>query len=159
MGRYGAEVGRDEMSHWPPLTMSRLRATKAVQKTTRKPKTARVARTRAGGEWSEAQFWGFLRSGLRQLSRRWPPLVRHVWLESKQPYIGPNTRAKWAYQCAQCRSWGMRKEMQADHIVPCGTLKSFDDLAGFTERLFVEQDGLQILCERCHQARTNGKGD
>lgn len=54
MGRYGAEVGRDEMSHWPPLTMSRLQATKAVRKTTRKPKTARVARTRAGGEWSEA---------------------------------------------------------------------------------------------------------
>ena len=33
----------------------------------RRPKTDRVPRTRAGGTWTEAGFWGFLRSGVREL--------------------------------------------------------------------------------------------
>lgn len=147
------------MSHWPPLTMSRLAKKAPVRKTTRKPKTARVARTRAGGEWSEAQFFAFIRSGLRQMSRRWPPLVRQVWMESRRPYVGLNKRQKWEHQCSICSGWYKRADMEADHIIPCGSLKSWDDLVGFTQRLLVEVEGVQRLCARCHQARTNGKGE
>lgn len=127
---------------------------KVGRKATRRPKTARVARTRAGGEWTEAAFWSFLRSGLRQLSRRWPPVTRHVWNESRRPYVGLNKRQKWEYQCSLCGTWAIRKAMQADHIVPCGALKGWDDLPTFTQRLLCEVEGVRILCERCHQART-----
>jgi hypothetical protein len=121
----------------------------------RKPKTDRVPRTRAGGEWTEAAFWGFLRSGLRGLSRRWPPIVRLAAKRVRRAYSGPNRRQKWEYLCADCGGWYPGKQVAVDHVVPAGSLKGWDDLAGFCERLFCEVDGLRVLCHECHQRRTN----
>jgi 5-methylcytosine-specific restriction endonuclease McrA len=127
-----------------------------TRKTTRKPKTTRVVRTRAGGEWTEAAYFQFIRSGLRQLSRRWPPVTRLVWLQARRRYLGPNKRQKWEYQCAICLTWGLRTDMQADHIVPCGPLRTLEDLPAFVGRLLCEVEGLRILCTRCHAARGHG---
>lgn len=113
-----------------------------------------VARTRAGGEWTEARFYSFLRSGLRQLSRRWPPLVRLAANAVRRPSQSDNKRQKWEYQCQECQGWFMRKNIEVDHVVPCGSLRSLEDIAGFVERLFCETDGLRVLCETCHAART-----
>jgi 5-methylcytosine-specific restriction endonuclease McrA len=41
-----------------------------------------------------------------------------------------------------------------DHVLPAGSLNCADDLPGFVERLFCEQDNLQILCTDCHNAKT-----
>lgn len=120
----------------------------------RRPKTDRVPRTRAGGTWTEAGFWGFLRSGFRQMSTRWPPLS-DVVKANRRLYTGPNRRQKWEVQCAHCEGWFKASEIHVDHIEPCGTLKSFDDVQGFIERLFCEADGLRVLCEACHQTQTN----
>ena len=120
----------------------------------RKPKTNRVERTRAGNEWSESGFWGFVRSGLRQMSRRWPPLARQAINAARRKYTGENKRQKWEYQCATCKAWRNRKQVEVDHIVPCGSLRSLDDLPGFVERLFCEPDGLRVLCDTCHALRT-----
>lgn len=139
--------------------MSEAASYRRIRKATRKPKTARVPRTRAGGEWTEAAFWAFIRSGLRQLSRRWPPLVRHVWLGARRPYRGLNRRQKWEFQCAACAGWFKRDGMQADHIESCGTLKSWDAMVGFAERLFCEADKLRILCADCHATRHDRNGD
>ena len=123
---------------------------------TRRAKTNRVPRTRAGGEWTEAAFWGFIRSGVRQLSRKWPPRA-DAMKAARRPYTGPDKRRKWEYQCAQCGQWFKGTEVQVDHITPCGTLKSFEDLQTFAERLFCEADGLQVLCkESCHAVKTKG---
>lgn len=49
----------------------------------------------------------------------------------------------------------MRKEVEVDHIVPCGTLKCVEDLPGFVTRLFCEADGFQVLCKaNCHSKKT-----
>jgi len=117
-----------------------------------------VPRTRAGGEWTEAEFWSFLRSGLREKSRRWPPLVRQVFDSVRRKNRSDNRRLKWEYQCRQCQGWFPRNQVEADHIVPCGSLRSFADLEGFAERLFVEVDGLQVLCGDCHAWKTSEKG-
>jgi hypothetical protein len=58
-------------------------ATKEAAEKPKPPKRSRVPKPRAGGEFSDARFFGFLRSGLRQMSRRWPPLVRQIWLEHR----------------------------------------------------------------------------
>ena len=100
-----------------------------------KAKTNRVPRTRAGGEWTEAAFWGFLRSGLRQMSRRWPPIVRHAADRVKRKSQSENKRLKWEYQCATCGEWHARKDTQVDHIYECGSLKNWDDFAEFAEEL------------------------
>jgi len=110
-------------------------------------------RTRAGGEMTEARFFAFLRSGLRQMSRRWPPLVRHAMVAVRRKNESDNKRLKWEFQCATCRAWRPAKQVEVDHIVPCGSLKSFDDLRGFTERLFCEAEGLRVLCNVCHALR------
>lgn len=85
---------------------------------------------------------------------RWPP-VYEVLNAAKRPYEGPNKRQKFEYQCNECKLWWIRKEVQVDHIIPTGSLKSYEDLPGFVERLFVGPEGLQILCSTCHQIKTN----
>lgn len=85
---------------------------------------------------------------------RWPP-VYEALNAAKRPYEGPNKRQKFEYQCAGCGGWFIRKAVQVDHIVPTGSLKSYEDLPGFVERLFVGVEGLQILCiDTCHAAKT-----
>lgn len=110
-------------------------------------------KTRAGGEMTEARFFAFIRSGLRQMSRRWPPLVRHAMIAVRRKNESDNKRLKWEFQCATCKGWQPAKQVEVDHIVPCGSLKSFDDLRGFTERLFCEAEGLRVLCNVCHALR------
>ena len=129
-----------------------------VRKRTRAPKTSLVPRTRAGGEWTEAAFWGWLRSGLRQMSRRWPPLVRQAINAVRRPSQSGNKRLKWEYQCEECHGWFPRKSVEVDHKEPCGSLRSLQDIAGFVERLFCEPDGLRVLCEGCHQESHQREG-
>ncbi len=107
-----------------------------------------------GGEWTEAGFWGFLRSQLRQSSRRWPPLARHALNAAKRPSQSGNKRLKWEYQCCECGEWFKRTDVQVDHIVACGSLKNWEDFAVFAERLFSEAAGLQVMCKECHGEKT-----
>ena len=119
----------------------------------RRPKTNHVPRTRAGGEWTEAAFWSWLRSGLRMMSRRWPPIVRIALHNARKPYKGPNKRQKWVYQCAMCNQWYKATEVHVDHIIPCGSLKAPEEIHRFVMRLFCEPDRLRVLCEECHKER------
>lgn len=118
----------------------------------RRPKTERVPRTRAGGEWTEAAYWGFIRSGLRQLSMRWPPL-RNIMRRDRRPYSGPDKRTKWEHRCEICGGWYPAKMIEVDHVEPCGQLKSYDDLPGFVARLLCEADNLRKTCATCNQSR------
>jgi hypothetical protein len=106
-------------------------------------------------EWSDAKFFGFIRSALRNASSRWPPRYQCLH-EARRPYVGTG-RQKWEFQCAICQEWHKQKDVAVDHIIPCGSLKSYEDLAGFTQRLFVEKDGLRILCHTCHKEVTNNQ--
>lgn len=120
----------------------------------RKGKTERVPRTRAGGEWTEAAFWGFLRSNIRLISRKWPPR-KNVLLAARRPSQSENKRLKWEHQCSECKGWFPAKEVEVDHLVPCGTMSSWDEFREFSERLFCEADGLTVHCKTCHQSKTN----
>jgi hypothetical protein len=73
---------------------------------------------------------------------------------AKRDYSGDNKRQKFEYQCSACTNWYPQKEVSVDHIIPVGALQSFDDLPGFTARLFVGVEKLQVLCSVCHLAKT-----
>jgi len=124
---------------------------------TRRPKTNRSPRTRAGGEWTEAAFWAFIRSNVRLMSRRWPPIVRHAMHAARRKYSGTNKRQKWEYQCAACCGWHKATDVQVDHIEPCGSLRAWEDVEPFLRRLLVEADGLQVLCRGCHAEKRGRK--
>lgn len=114
---------------------------------------SRGQKTRCNNTWTEARYFGFIRSALRRAFTRYP--IGHVVKNTaRRPYTGPNKRQKYEYQCDLCREWYSGKETQVDHIEPCGTLRTFADLAGFVERLFCEPDGLRVLCIDCHKQVT-----
>jgi 5-methylcytosine-specific restriction endonuclease McrA len=115
--------------------------------------TSRVAKTRNGGTMSESAFWSFIRSALRQKSRFWAPITQAKLL-AKRPYTGQNKRQKFEYQCNECKLYFPEKLINVDHLVPAGSLNNPQDLPGFVERLFCEVDKLQVLCEPCHNVKT-----
>ena len=99
----------------------------------------KVPKTRNNGTMTEAAFFGWIRSLLRnRYMRGWKP-HNEAAKDNRRP-ITYKSRSRWEYQCADCGDWFLRKEIDIDHIIPCGTLKSFDDLAVFCNRLFVEKD-------------------
>ena len=101
-------------------------------------------------------MFGFIRSTLRRASTRWNP--RALALQAaRRMSQSDNRRLKWEFQCAGCREWYPRKEVNADHIVPAGSLNDWEDLPGFAERLFCETDGFQVICTACHHAKTHEK--
>lgn len=120
-------------------------------------KNPKVARTRAAGTMTEAQYWGKVRSALRKTFARWRPAELAFRQAECGTRINPKTgREKKVYRCAICGEAGYREEMQADHIEPCGSLRSPEDLAPFLERLTCEDVlKFQALHKSCHQTKTN----
>ena len=113
----------------------------------------RVERTRNAGTWTEAQYFSAIRSALRRQFRYWKPATNAKQL-ARRKYEGENKRQKWEYLCACCNIYFSDKEVQIDHIIPVGSLKTLEDLKGFIERLTPE-DGFQVMCKGCHQEKTN----
>jgi 5-methylcytosine-specific restriction endonuclease McrA len=123
------------------------------KKAVAKPKTLK---TRNAGTMTESAFWSFIRSGLRQKSRFWKPITQ-CKMANRRTYKGPLKRQKFEYQCNECKQWFPDKKINVDHITPAGSLNCANDLPGFVERLFCEIDNLQILCEVCHNVKTQNE--
>ena len=62
--------------------------------------------------------------------------------------IGRGGREVWAAKCEQCGKTLPQSKMQVDHINPAGSLK--DDVGGFIDRLFCEEENMRIVCKTCH---------
>lgn len=109
----------------------------------------KIPKTRNSGTLTESAFWSMIRSALRQKSRFWKPIYE-TKNASRRPNQSENKRLKYEYQCTICKNWFPDKEIEVDHIIPAGSLRSGDDLKGFVERLFCEREGLRTLCKQCH---------
>ena len=89
----------------------------------------------------------FLIWGLRKLSYRTP--MRWEVLKAAK-------RVGNEYNCAMCKKYFERKQVQVDHKEPI-----IDPTTGFTSwdtyinNLFVSSDGLQVLCRPCHKDKTS----
>jgi hypothetical protein len=112
------------------------------------------------GQWTVARFNSFIKGGLRQISRRWPPkykVKKDAWVE------------RGVYQCAGYKKRKHRAPVSVindkkkrvnnifvDHIDPI-----VDPEVGFTNwdsiisRMFCEATGLQVLCSECHKRKTD----
>jgi hypothetical protein len=140
----------------PKKTRARTDTSSKAKKTTKNKarakvaKISRVPKTRNAGTWSESQFWSSIRSVLRSKSRFWKPRLQ-VLAEAKRPYIGPNKRQKFEYQCSVCKDYFIQTQIEVHHTKPCGTLTCAEDLATFVENLFCEKEGLACICKGCHR--------
>ncbi len=63
------------------------------------------------------------------------------------------------YRCASCGNSFPMKQVKADHIIPVTGPEGFVDWNTFINRLFVEVDGFQTLCEGCHDKKTKSEND
>lgn len=120
----------------------------------KKVKRVLVPRTHAGGTWTKAKYFSFIRSALRQAATRYPVKFQ---VKNDNRRVVTGKRHRFEYQCVECTKWFQDKEVQVDHVIPAGSLKEYTDLPGFCERLFCEPDGLQIMCKPCHQIKTNAE--
>jgi 5-methylcytosine-specific restriction endonuclease McrA len=105
--------------------------------------------------WTEAKFNSFIRSQLRQATRKWAPITETL----KRARV-----ARGLYLCAHCKEEvaptyreGRKrvKNVFVDHINPIT-----DPTTGFTNwddivnNMFCEMDNLQLLCKDCHDIKT-----
>lgn len=124
-----------------------------MAKPTKRKGVARTPPCEEWPDWSEAVFWSFVRSGLRSKHQRYPPRYAVLKAAERQSQ-SDNKRLKYEYQCNKCKLWHAKKDVKVDHIVPCGSLKTYEQLPGFVRRLFVGVKGLQVLCDKCHNLKT-----
>ena len=111
----------------------------------------RVERTRAGGTWTESRYFGFIRSALRAAFMKYP-VKSHVKASAMEI---TDEGKRW--RCASCDGLFLSKDTHVDHIEPCGSLRKYEDLPGFVERMFCEADGFQVLCVDCHHTKTQAE--
>jgi len=115
-------------------------------------------KVRCNNQWTEAKFKSFIRGNLRRVSQKWAPI---------QTTLGKARVERGFYLCAECKETvpatikvdGKRvKNVHVDHIFPVIDPEigwvSWDSLI---ERMFVEEDGLQVLCDSCHTIKTNSE--
>lgn len=98
-------------------------------------------------------FYQWLRSGLRSLSRKWPAIYEAL-AAAKVPYKGENKRRQWSYKCAMCSQLFESKMVAVDHKIPAGAMSCKEEVGDFVERLFCAPSGLQVLCHECHDCKT-----
>lgn len=111
-------------------------------------------RTRNGCTETEAMHMGKIRSALRGLTRfGWVP--KKQALQDALVVLPVGNKKINHYRCAMCGGLHRAKDVEVDHMVPAGTLRSYEDLPEFCRRLFVEDKALlRVLCEPCHKAVT-----
>ena len=115
----------------------------------------RVPRTRNGGTMTESQYFSKIRAILRNGFRYFKPMQTALNLASR-PSQSLNRKLKREYQCAICKKWFKRLDVQIDHIEECGSLSSYDDIVPFLIKLTQEDpSAYQILCKKDHKDKTS----
>jgi len=110
---------------------------------------SKAPKVRNHGKYSEAEFWQFIRSGLRNRTRFWLPRLEAL-KRARRPSQSSNKRLKWEFLCSVCGDWFPQKGVQVHHLEPAGKLNSAEDLPSFVENLFCEVDKLAVICKNCH---------
>lgn len=113
-----------------------------------------AAKTRDNGKLTEAEYFSKIRSALRKAFQFWN-VGQEVLKENSRPSQSDNKRLKTEYQCNRCKNWFSRKLVNIDHIIECGSLRTYDDIVPFLKRLTPEtKSSYQILCCECHKKKT-----
>lgn len=122
---------------------------KSSTRSKKKPVIARVPRTRNYGTETDSMHMGKIRAGLRNISRWWKPFQVALRMASEKWNVGGKIRT--LYRCCKCERRLVRQSVEVNHIIPVGSLRSYADLPGFCERLFVEDISLlEVVCKECH---------
>jgi len=117
-----------------------------------------TAKTRNNGRWTEARYKSFIISALRGAHSKWG--VKADVKKLARVDVG-------RYVCAECGTVGpatlppdsgqsrRRNNAAVDHIDPVvSPTTGFVDWNTYIDRMFLELEGYQVLCYKCHGAKT-----
>ena len=117
-----------------------------------------INKPRNNGAWTEARYHSFVKGALRSASVRWPPkhrVKRAAWIKRGIYKCAGYKRRAHQVPVSVEKNDKRINNLFIDHLCPV-----IDPVVGFVswdiliERLFVEAEGLQVLCMECHKAKT-----
>lgn len=101
-----------------------------------------------------------IRGAIRRVFSR-SPIIREVLFKVRREvarYNKDGSRAKKdavQYRCNVCGNYVGSTKVSVDHIVPVVSVsEGFIDFNTFIERLFCDAANLQVICDPCHNAKT-----
>lgn len=107
---------------------------------------------RNGNRWTEARYRAFIRAVLRRGSTKWGVRYDVLNKAKRGKIVNKNTnRLAEHYECNKCHNLFPLKQVEVDHIIPIDEFSSWDETI---ERMFCEEDNLQVLCKECHKEKT-----
>lgn len=113
---------------------------------------------RNGGLWTEARFRSFIKSALRSASNRWGPKfqIKKEARTERGKYLCAGYKTKSHIVPATIKQGKKREQFVfVDHVHPVIDPKEgWQSWDVVVERMFVEKDGLQLLCGDCHSRKT-----
>ena len=113
--------------------------------------------SRNGNTITEAQYFSKIRSILRSGFRYWVPMQQALKLASR-PSQSLNKRLKTEYKCKHCNNWFKKADVEIDHVLPAGSLNTYEDIVPFIKNLTPEDvNAFQILCKPCHLIKSNSE--
>lgn len=116
-----------------------------------------VERIYCGGRWTKSRFNSFIKGHLRSATRKWAPIQE----TKKKARVG-----RGLYFCNGCKQHvpltlpngeekGRYQNVFVDHIEPViEPIKGFTTWDEVIDRMFCEEEGLQVLCKSCHDKKT-----
>lgn len=109
------------------------------------------------GTMTEAAKSAFIKSALRNKSRRWKPVYDCLKDAQTEKKINKRTgKLAMHFLCAECHNDFPAKLVAVDHINPIVPIDMHVlDWNVVISNLFCEKSGLQVLCKDCHTAKTN----
>ena len=111
-------------------------------------------KTRCNGLWTEAKFNSFIKNQLRAASRKWAPIntcKKKAWVR------------RGVYKCGCCGEEvpltvqnGKKRQNNVfvDHIDPIVPVEGWIDWDSCINRMFCEEDELQLICKECHDEKS-----
>jgi 5-methylcytosine-specific restriction endonuclease McrA len=104
-----------------------------------------------------------VRSAIRRVFSRSPVVREVMWRVRREvpKFNKDGSRAKKnavQYCCNVCGVWTKSTAIAVDHVVPVIDVQNgFVDWNEFVTRLFCDASNLQVICDTCHQIKTNAE--
>lgn len=106
---------------------------------------------------TRASFFSWLRGQLRKIDNKSP--VKNEWKYANRIRIkNPNKDSAheyiWGGVCENCKKEFKENDLHIDHIIPAGSLRDWDDVLPFMQRLLASKER-RFLCIPCHRLVTH----
>jgi len=107
-----------------------------------------------GSIWkTKAAYFSWVRGQIRRGLWSRNPIKNYIKRQAAKP-APRGSRAKKVITCEFCNKDYAQSKIEVDHIIPAGSLKDWEDVGLFMERMLHPAGGYRLLCKPCHKTHT-----